>query len=114
MEDELAKKSIDVTVDSWENEITKSDLPVVVDFWADWCGPCRMVGPIMENLSNQLDGTLKFAKLNVDENQEIAIKFGIKSIPSILIFKHGNEISRTTGSAPLETYKKFIEQSLAN
>lgn len=90
----------------------RSELPVLDDFWADWCDPYRMVAPIIENISSQLDGTLKFAKLKVDENQDIAIKFGIKSIPSILIFNHGTEISRTTRSAPLETYKKFIEYSL--
>lgn len=102
-----------VDKDSWEAEVINSQLPVFVDFWAEWCGPCRMVGPAVEQLSKILDGKVKFAKVNVDENQEIAVKYGIHSIPSLLLFKNGNEIARTVGAAPKEAYQKFIEESLA-
>ena len=98
---------------SLETDIIKSDLPVLVDFWAEWCGPCRMVGPAVEQLSHTMNGKIKVAKLNVDENQEIAMKYGIQSIPSLLLFKAGKEIARTIGAAPKESYQKFIEQSLS-
>jgi len=104
---------IHVDKDSWEAEVINSQLPVFVDFWAEWCGPCRMVGPAVEQLSKILDGKVKIAKVNVDENQEIAVKYGIHSIPSLLLFKNGNEIARTVGAAPKEAYQKFIEESLA-
>jgi len=102
-----------VDKDSWEAEVINSQLPVFVDFWAEWCGPCRMVGPAVEQLSKILDGKVKIVKVNVDENQEIAVKYGIHSIPSLLLFKNGNEIARTVGAAPKEAYQKFIEESLA-
>src|SRR6187200_1332695 len=101
-----------VTTDSWDTDVLKSDLPVFVDFWAEWCGPCRMVGPAVEQLSKTLEGKVKTVKLNVDENQEIAVKYGIHSIPSLLLFKDGKEIARTVGAAPKEAYQKFIEESL--
>ena len=97
---------------SWEKEVLQSQLPVFVDFWAEWCGPCRMVGPAVEQLSKILEGKVKTVKLNVDENQEIAVKYGIHSIPSLLLFKDGKEIARTVGAAPKEAYQKFIEESL--
>ena len=97
---------------SWEKEVLQSQLPVFVDFWAEWCGPCRMVGPAVEHLSKTLEGKVKTVKLNVDENQEIAVKYGIHSIPSLLLFKDGKEIARTVGAAPKEAYQKFIEESL--
>lgn len=102
-----------VSKSSWENEVIKSQLPVFVDFWAEWCGPCRMVGPAVEQLSKTLQGKVKVVKVNVDENQEIAIQYGIQSIPSLLLFKNGKEIARTIGAAPKESYQKFIEDSLA-
>src|SRR5919107_6314292 len=104
---------VHTTTNSWDNDVLKSDLPVFVDFWAEWCGPCRMVGPAVEQLSKSLDGKVKIVKLNVDENQEIAVKYGIHSIPSLLLFKDGDEIARTVGAAPKEAYQKFIEESLA-
>ena len=108
------KSIIHVTTNSWDKEILKSELPVFVDFWAEWCGPCRMVGPAVEQLSKIMNGKIKVAKLNVDENREIAMKYGIQSIPSLLLFKQGKEIARTVGAAPKEAYQKFIEQSLSN
>ena len=103
-----------VSTTSWDDEVLKSQLPVFVDFWAEWCGPCRMVGPAVEQLAQSLSGKVKIAKLNVDENQEIAVKYGIQSIPSLVLFNNGKEISRTVGAAPKEAYQKFIEDSLAN
>src|ERR687884_1985973 len=111
--EQTEKSIIHVTTKSWDKEILKSDLPVFVDFWAEWCGPCRMVGPAVEQLSKTMNGKIKVAKLNVDENREIAMKYGIQSIPSLLLFKQGKEIARTVGAAPKEAYQKFIEQYLS-
>ena len=102
-----------VTEDTFEQEVLASDKPVIVDFWAEWCGPCRMVGPALEQLSKSMNGKIKIAKLNVDENQDIAMKYGIKSIPSLLLFKEGNEIGRSVGAAPKEKYQQFVEQALS-
>jgi thioredoxin 1 len=101
-----------VTSNSWDKDVTKSDLPVLVDFWAEWCGPCRMVGPVVEQLSQAMSDKITVAKLNVDENQEIAMRYGVRSIPSLLLFKAGKEIARTVGAASKEVYQKFIEESL--
>lgn len=102
-----------VTAKSWDAEVLRSDLPVFVDFWAEWCGPCRMVGPAVEQIGRTMTGKVKVAKLNVDENQAIAMKYGVQSIPSLILFKGGKEIGRTIGAAPKETYIKFIESTLA-
>ncbi|HKU49569.1 MAG TPA: thioredoxin [Nitrososphaera sp.] len=102
-----------VTSKTWDSEVLGSDIPVFVDFWAEWCGPCRMVGPAVEQIGRSMAGKLKVAKLNVDENQEVAMKYGIRSIPSLILFKGGKEVGRTIGAAPKETYVKFIESSLA-
>ena len=101
-----------MTSNSWDTDVTKSDLPVLVDFWAEWCAPCRIVGPVVEQLSQTMSDKIKVAKLNVDENQEIAMRYGVRSIPSLLLFKAGKEIARTVGAAPKEAYQKFIEESL--
>jgi thioredoxin 1 len=102
-----------INTKTWESEVLKSDLPVFVDFWAEWCGPCRMVGPAVEQIAKLMAGKVKVAKLNVDESQEIAMKYGIQSIPSLIIFKNGKEIGRTIGAMPKESYLKFIESTLA-
>ena len=104
---------IHVTSKSWDTDVINSDMPVLVDFWAEWCGPCRMVGPAVEQLSKTMRDKIKVAKLNVDQNQEIAMKYGVQSIPSLLLFKAGKEIARTLGAYYKESYQKFIEQSLS-
>jgi thioredoxin 1 len=101
-----------VTTKTWDAEVLGSNLPVFVDFWAEWCGPCKMVGPAVEQIGNIMAGKVKVAKLNVDENQQIAMKYGVQSIPSLILFKGGKEVARTIGAAPKETYIKFIESSL--
>lgn len=102
-----------VTSKTWESEVLKSDIPVFVDFWAEWCGPCRMVGPAVEHIGKIMQDKIKVAKVNVDENQEIAMKYGVQSIPSLLLFKDGKEVGRTIGAMPKESYLKFIESTLA-
>lgn len=102
-----------VNTKTWDSEVLKADLPVFVDFWAEWCGPCRMVGPAVEQIGKLMAGKVKVAKLNVDESQEIAMKYGVQSIPSLILFRGGQEVGRTIGAMPKESYIKFIENSLA-
>ena len=91
---------------TFESEVLKATSPVVVDFWAEWCGPCRMIAPALEEISGSLDGKVKIVKLNVDENPQTAAKYGIQSIPTLMIFKNGQMASRQIGAAP----KKKLEQ----
>jgi thioredoxin 1 len=97
---------------NWNNIVLNSDMPVLVDFWAGWCGPCRIVGPIVEQLAQSLEGKVKVFKLNVDQNQEIAMKYNVQSIPSLVLFKNGKEIARTIGLSPKEKYEKFVNNAL--
>lgn len=99
-----------LTVENFENEVLKSDKPVLVDFWATWCGPCRMIAPIIEEVANELSATLKVGKVNVDEQEELAIKYGISSIPTLLLFKNGEIAKKTLGYMPKEAVLKFIEE----
>jgi thioredoxin 1 len=112
MESKTDNAVIRVSTKTWDAEVLRSNLPVFVDFWAEWCGPCRMVGPAVEQIGKIMAGKVKVAKLNVDENQEIAMKYSVQSIPSLILFKGGKEVARTIGAAPKETYMKFIESSL--
>ena len=97
---------IDLSSDSFEKEVLKSQLPVLVDFWAPWCGPCRIVGPILEKLSSEYIHKLKFAKLNVDDNQEISSQYDVRGIPCMIIFSNGKELDRIIGA--------FSESQLRN
>ena len=97
---------------SWEIDVMNSDLPVFVDFWAEWCGPCRMVGPVVEELANDYDGKVKFVKVNVDEANELASKYNVFSIPTLAIFNKGQLIGQQVGAASKESYKNMIEKTL--
>ena len=96
----------------FQREVLESSLPVVVDFYADWCGPCRMVSPIIESLSNEYSGRVKFVKINTDDSQELAMKLNIMSIPTIMVFKNGEVSSRTVGAGPAAIYKQRIDAAL--
>ncbi|MFA6161093.1 MAG: thioredoxin [Patescibacteria group bacterium] len=96
---------ITLTQDNFESEVIKSDKPVLVDFWAPWCGPCRMMAPIIEELATELEGKVKVAKMNVDESQNIAQQFNILSIPTFLIFKNGMVADQMVGGLEKETLK---------
>ncbi|MFZ4457277.1 MAG: thioredoxin [Bacteroidales bacterium] len=93
-------------------EILESGKPVVVDFWAEWCGPCRMVGPIIEELSKEYDGKVTIGKIDVDENTEVAAQFGIRNIPTILFFKDGQVVDKQVGAAPKSAFVAKIESLL--
>jgi thioredoxin 1 len=89
-----------VTDASFQNDVLKSSEPVVVDFWAEWCAPCRMIAPALEEISEEMQGKVKIAKLNVDENQQTAMRYGIRSIPALIMFKDGEPIAQQVGAAP--------------
>jgi thioredoxin 1 len=96
------------------NFVLEAGTPVVVDFWAPWCGPCRMVSPIVEELSTEYADKVRFAKMNTDDNEMTTIQFGIQSIPTLVIFKDGREVNRLVGFAPKEQLKRQIDRSLAS
>jgi thioredoxin 1 len=104
--------SLTITDSTFEQEVLKSDLPVVVDFWAEWCQPCRMVGPVIDELAKEYEGKVKIGKVNVDENNQVASQFGIMSIPTVMIFKNGSPDKTLVGVQSKDTYKNAIDGSL--
>ncbi len=107
-------KPVVVTDDSFEQEVLKSDLLTVVDFWAIWCGPCKMIAPVMEELAETYDGQAKFCKVDVDENQQYAGQFGIRSIPTLLYFRDGVVVEQVVGAVPKGTIESNIKTHLAS
>jgi thioredoxin 1 len=105
----MATHPIEVSDQDFENKVVKADTPVLVDFWAPWCGPCRAIAPIVEELAGEYQGKMTFAKMNTDENQRTAMKFGIMAIPTLLVFKGGSEVARITGVQPKASLKRTID-----
>lgn len=102
----------EVSDGSFEGDILKSPVPVLVDFWAPWCGPCRTVAPIVDELANQYVGKLKVAKVNVDESQQVAFQYQVTSIPTFILFKNGRVADRVLGALPRSEFVKFINRNL--
>ena len=103
---------IAVSENDFEKEVLESGTPVLVDFWADWCGPCKMIAPSIDELASELDGQIKFAKVDVDENPGIAMKYGIRGIPTLLVFKDGAPVDQMVGAQPKSAIKKRLEAAL--
>ena len=100
--------------EEWETNVTNSSVPVFVDFWAEWCGPCRMIGPIIDELSSEYEGKINFVKVNVDEANVIASKYNVFSIPTLIIFKNGKILDQQVGAASKESYINMINKTLEN
>ena len=98
---------------NFEEEVLNSDIPVLVDFWAEWCGPCRMIGPIVEELATEYEGKIKIGKMNVDHNPKIPMKYGVRSIPTLLVFKGGEAVDKIVGAVPKTNLTSKLEAQLA-
>ena len=104
--------ALEITDATFDNIVLQSEKPVLVDFWAAWCGPCRMVGPIIDELSNDYDGKAIVGKVDVDSNQEFAAKYGVHNIPTVLLFKNGELVDRKVGVSPKQVYAEAIDSAL--
>ncbi|MER3523803.1 MAG: thioredoxin [Ignavibacteria bacterium] len=102
---------IEITDANFEQEVLKSDKPVLIDFWAVWCGPCKMIAPVVEELAREYDGKLKVGKIDVDNNPEVAMRFGIRSIPTLMIFKNGQVVEQIIGAVPK---RQVVEKLLSH
>jgi thioredoxin 1 len=100
---------VTITTDNFDTEVLGSDTPVLVDFWAEWCMPCKMIAPVLEELSTEYDGKLKIGKLDVDAQGDLAIKFGVQSIPTLILFKGGEEVGRRVGAAPKPSIEELFK-----
>ena len=110
MSSDLIKHTTDASFDS---DVLKADKPVLVDYWAEWCGPCKMIAPILDEVSKDYDGRLQIAKLNVDENRDVPAKFGIRGIPTLMLFKDGQLAATKVGAMSKAQLTAFIDQQLA-
>ena len=108
-----SKAIIEVSDSNFESEVVNSDVPVLIDFWAPWCGPCRAIAPIVEEISSSYEGKIKVGKMNVDENQATTMKFGIRSIPTLIMFKGGEAVDQIIGAVPKGEIEKVVQRSLA-
>jgi len=108
----LSDKIVYLTDDSFEADVVNADIPVLVDYWADWCGPCKMIAPILDEIANEYEGKLKVAKLNIDENPGTPPKFGIRGIPTLMLFKGGNVEATKVGAVSKSQLTAFIDSNL--
>jgi thioredoxin 1 len=108
----MSDNIVNVTDASFEEEVLKSDIPVLVDYWAEWCGPCKMIAPVLADIADEYAGRLKICKLNIDENEETAPKFNVRGIPTLMIFKDGNQEATKVGALSKSQLTAFIDSSI--
>jgi thioredoxin 1 len=105
-------KPVEIEETKFDESVLKASLPVLVDFWAPWCGPCRMVAPVVEELATEYDGKVSFVKINVDNNQKVAAQYGVMSIPTLILFKDGKPVANVVGFRPKAELKKSLDKAL--
>ena len=104
--------TVKIDAGNFDTDVLNSDTPVVVDFWAEWCGPCKMIAPSLEEIADEMDGQVKIAKVNMDENPDLAAKYGIRSIPTLLMFKGGEPVAIQVGAAPKNKLSDWISNEI--
>lgn len=107
-------KTRQVSDTQFDNEVLKSDLPVLVDFWAPWCGPCRMVAPVLEEIADDYEGTVVIAKVNTDQDHENALRYGVQGIPTMVLFRDGAEVDRVVGALPKASIQRWLDTTLTS
>lgn len=106
--------ALDVTDTTFEEEVLKSDIPVLIDFWAEWCGPCKMLTPIINELSKSMEGKVKILKMNIDDNPDTPSKLGIRSIPTMMLYKGGKQLASKVGALPKSSIEEWINSNIAD
>ncbi|GAB1580283.1 thioredoxin [Phyllobacterium phragmitis] len=113
IEKESQMATVKIDASNFQSDVLQSSEPVVVDFWAEWCGPCKMIAPALEEIASEMEGQVKIAKVNIDENPELAAQFGVRSIPTLLLFKDGELAANMVGAAPKSRLSDWIKASAA-
>ena len=108
----MSEQIVHISDDSFENDVLQADLPVLVDYWAEWCGPCKMIAPILDEVATEYDGKLKVTKLNIDENNQTAPQYGIRGIPTLMIFKNGSPAATKVGALSKSQLVEFIDANI--
>jgi len=108
----MAQNVVELTDANWESEVINSSVPVLVDFWAPWCGPCRIIAPIVEKLASEFNGQVKVGKLNTDDNPGVSMRYGIRAIPTIMMFKGGEVVDTRVGVQPEDSLRKMIKNNI--
>jgi thioredoxin 1 len=107
-----AKNIVTLTSQNFDTEVIKSEQPILVDFWAEWCGPCKMLGPVLDELATEFDGRARIGKVNIDDHQDLAVQFGIQSIPTLLVFKGGQVVGQSVGAKPKAALRQVLDAAV--